>query len=223
MDGGAQIAYTYRMNKRGFTIVELMVVIAIAVILMGITGVAALQVQKDARDKKREADITIMQSELEKYFETNGVYPPGCRGACSSWFYTENNATSGVLLNGDATISTIKTILPGIPKTFSDPQNSAASTPLALTGVYSGGASERYFYAGGAVNFRTSKSSIFNSTPAVNGTSCTFQQALEAGEVGSYVVGYYSEVSKQWIFKQGNRGVKATLTATSPDANACVM
>lgn len=221
MDGSLQIAYTYRMNKRGFTIVELMVVIAIAVILIGITGVAALEVQKDARDKKRETDITIMQSELEKYFETNGVYPPGCRGSCSSWFYAENSATN-VILNGDATISAIQTVLPGIPKTFSDPKNTAVVTPLALTGAYSGGASERYFYMGGAVNVRTYTSSISSSTPAVDGTSCTFRQSLDRDQVGSYVLGYYSETSKQWIFKQGNRGVKATLTSTLPDTNACV-
>ena len=205
------------MYKRGFTIVELIVVITVAIILMGITGFAAIQVQKDARDKKREADITLLQNELEKFYSQNGVYPPGCTTACTSSYITGNTSTGGTKLTDTTTIATIKTILPGIQNTFSDPKNTTPTTPFAGAATYTGGASERYYYFGGTYNAGTGSSATSNIAPAVDGGGCTLRSALnataDANRVGSYVVGYYSEVEKAWILKKGANGVAFTLSS----------
>lgn len=206
------------MKTHGFTITELVVVIAVIGILSTLTAFATLEIQKDVRDNKRETDIALFQNELEKYYDKNGVYPPGCRNNCTSWFFTHNTSTGGTLLNSTITLPTLQTILPGIPSNFAEPKNPDPSLPLLDPAVHypQGGASQRYFYFGGMVNNNaSSQSSIGNSTPYVSGVSCTFLQTLKAGEVSSYIVGYYSEGKQKWVFKQGNRGVKATLHSSS--------
>lgn len=196
------------MKSHGFTIVELVVVIAVAGIIATIGLVASSQVQKDSRDKKREADIVLLQNELEKFYETNGEYPPGCVNSCSYWFYTENVSTGGTILTEATTLSALQAILPGITANFGDPQK----TSSAVLSSYASN-KERYMYAGGAVNNRSYASYTDSSTPLPK--RCMVVQNLSAGQVGTYVVGYWSETEERWVLKQGQHGVKMTLDPTS--------
>ncbi len=62
--------------KKGFTLIELMVVISIIGILSVMGYASYTQVQKIARDGKRIADIQEIQKALEQYFATNAnAYP----------------------------------------------------------------------------------------------------------------------------------------------------
>lgn len=187
---------------------ELIITIAVAAILTTIGIVASSQVQKDSRDKKREADIILMQNELEKFYEKNGEYPPGCTNSCDHWFYVANISTGGVLINESLTLTALQSILPGITSGLGDPKK----TGTAIFSIQ-GGAKERYVYAGGAVNNRTYATYTASHTPSPK--LCRFTQNLNAGEVGSYTVGYWSEVEDRWVLKQGQHGVKATLDSTS--------
>jgi len=69
-------------SLKGFTLVELLVVITIIGILTGISIVAYGQVQKNARDGKRKADLTSIQNALELYYGDHSGYPVG--GGCMS-------------------------------------------------------------------------------------------------------------------------------------------
>lgn len=60
---------------KGFTLIELMVVIAIIGILATIIMVSFSAVQQRARDGQRKADLRQIQSALELYKADNGVYP----------------------------------------------------------------------------------------------------------------------------------------------------
>ena len=62
-------------NKRGFSLVELIVVIAIITSLtaMGITSYSA--VQRNARNTERKTDLKDIQVALEAYRLENGAYP----------------------------------------------------------------------------------------------------------------------------------------------------
>lgn len=64
------------MNKhKGFTIVELIVVIVVIAILAAITLVAYSSLQKRANDTTRIQDITNLQKSIEIYLNLNGELP----------------------------------------------------------------------------------------------------------------------------------------------------
>jgi prepilin-type N-terminal cleavage/methylation domain-containing protein len=65
----------YLLNKKGFTLVELMVVIAIIGILSAVVFVNISSSRSKARDAKRISDIAQIQLALEQYFDRCGVYP----------------------------------------------------------------------------------------------------------------------------------------------------
>jgi type II secretion system protein G len=63
------------MNKKGFTLIELIVVIAIIGLLSTLAVVALGSARTKARDAKRLSDIKQVQSALEIYYSDNAKYP----------------------------------------------------------------------------------------------------------------------------------------------------
>lgn len=68
-------ATPFKQNKKGFTLVELLVTVALIAILSTIGFVAYASAQKQARIAKRSQDLKAIQTALELYRSTNGVYP----------------------------------------------------------------------------------------------------------------------------------------------------
>lgn len=68
------------MKHRGFTLVELMVVIAIMGILSSIMYANFNGTKAKSRDDKRVSDMGQLQLALEQYFNKNDVYPDGTQG-----------------------------------------------------------------------------------------------------------------------------------------------
>jgi len=66
-----------RRSSRGFTIIELVMVVAILGILLGIITTAAASAIKQARAKKAEACCKIVQAGLETYYAQKGEWPGG--------------------------------------------------------------------------------------------------------------------------------------------------
>jgi len=62
-------------KQRGFTIVELLIVIVVIGILAAITIVAYNGIQSRARDSVRALDIKQVQKAVELYYVDNGIYP----------------------------------------------------------------------------------------------------------------------------------------------------
>lgn len=79
-------------NKRlanGFTLLELLVVLAIIGILTGIGLASFTSAQVRARDSQRKADLKVIASVLEAYFQKNKEYPNSSSGSCGAnvgWF-----------------------------------------------------------------------------------------------------------------------------------------
>jgi len=62
-------------KQKGFSLLELLVVIGIIVILAAISIVALNGQRANARDAKRISDITLMKTALELYYSDEGEYP----------------------------------------------------------------------------------------------------------------------------------------------------
>ena len=76
---------------RGFTIVELLIVIVVIAILAAITIVAYNGVQARGRDAARVADMHDLKQQIELYYIDNGSYPT-CSGVDGC--YSTNPTTS---------------------------------------------------------------------------------------------------------------------------------
>ncbi len=63
-------------NEEGFTLIEMLVVIAIIGLLSSTILVGLGDARARARDARRIADIRQIQNGLENYYSDNGFYPP---------------------------------------------------------------------------------------------------------------------------------------------------
>jgi len=64
-----------KKTLNGFTIVELLIVIAVIGILSTVGIISFSSIQVNARDYQRSSKITILSETLEKYYDKNGEYP----------------------------------------------------------------------------------------------------------------------------------------------------
>src|SRR3989338_4020498 len=66
----------HQNKEKSFTLIEVMISVAIIVILGSIIAVnVGRQARMAARDAKRIADLALVQSYLEIYYNKNGHYP----------------------------------------------------------------------------------------------------------------------------------------------------
>ncbi|HVX57082.1 MAG TPA: type II secretion system protein [Candidatus Saccharimonadales bacterium] len=64
-----------RKSSRGFTIIELLVVIGVLIILGVVVFATYSGIQAKERNSKRSEDIANIQQQLEFFFQNNGYYP----------------------------------------------------------------------------------------------------------------------------------------------------
>jgi general secretion pathway protein G len=64
-----------KLNQKGFTIIELLVVIVIIGILVALTLPNLFAAQARGRDTDRKNELKNVQQKLESYFNDNGAYP----------------------------------------------------------------------------------------------------------------------------------------------------
>ena len=66
-----------KKNKNGFTLVELLVVIAVIALIGVFAAVAVNSARSKQRDATRLANVRQLQSALEDFFNESNVYPEG--------------------------------------------------------------------------------------------------------------------------------------------------
>lgn len=77
-------------NKKAFTLIELLIVIAIIGILASLIIANLSTARARARDAQRKAHFSQLQSALEMYFDKNGQYP----AAINNGTFTKNQEYS---------------------------------------------------------------------------------------------------------------------------------
>ena len=119
------------LNKqnKGFTIVELLIVIVVIGILAGLVITTYNGIQQKARNTERTTDLKTFQSQLEAYYANKGYYPG-------------NDSLGGTSATN---VSFIASDLKGMDKeTLRDPKGTSADYSLN-TGTTLGG--NKYTYA----------------------------------------------------------------------------
>lgn len=80
---------------RGFTIVEIVVVVTVIGILTAIITLGFLQQQANSRDSRRTTSAQLITEALEKYYDKNGEYPP-CTAITDSAANVSTNTLIGI-------------------------------------------------------------------------------------------------------------------------------
>lgn len=101
------------INRRGFTLVELVIVIVVLAILAAITAIGVTRYLEDGRDAKREANATAIAESLEKYYDEHGEYP-SCAAITAAGATVASTTLKGIdqsaLLVPEASSSTTNSI-----------------------------------------------------------------------------------------------------------------
>lgn len=82
--------FSSNQTHRGFTVVELLVVVGVLGVLASILFTSLQSARVKARDAQRLQDLDTMQAALEMYFRDNGHYPVPSNNPSVSWCVPSN-------------------------------------------------------------------------------------------------------------------------------------
>lgn len=104
--------------KKGFTLIEMLIVVAIIAVLASVVLIGVGPVQRQGRDARRVSDLRQVQNGLELYFNRCGFYP-GTTNCASGVAGTYNSVAAWNTFKGILTGSGL-----GITNVPDDPTNS---------------------------------------------------------------------------------------------------
>ncbi len=186
-------------HHRGFTLIEIAIVVAVIAILTALTLVVYNNVQMQARDTKRLTDMRIITSQLKKYYDQNGEYP-----TISSSFMV-NISKSGA---NDPTDNLSWNYMRDMTSSYCNP-----TTPRWGGGTGSLGPSCRnYMYFSGSNATAMSDNGAY-------GPGC--QMAGNSNMKPYYFLGWYDESSKMIKFSSENGTISTSSTSTAFPGQVC--
>ena len=86
------------MKKKAFTLIELLIVMAVIAILIGIAIPAFRGMQDEARKTKAQGDVRVLKIAVESWFKNHdNAYPAASVAGTTSWQATLTGATPRIL------------------------------------------------------------------------------------------------------------------------------
>ncbi len=149
-------------TARGFTLLEVMVVITIIGLLATVILASVADSQRNARDARRASDIREIQKSLELYRNANGLYPSTVPAGSAP------NNVPNLVINMNAGTYNITTYLPTIP-----------TDPIAPTG------GNGYLYLPSTDRLSYTLSVIFEKRN--NGLRCKINQTGAVGTASTSI------------------------------------
>ena len=162
-------------HSRGFTIVELLIVIVVIAILAAITIVAYNGIQQRSRNTTTITAVTAWVKALKLYYADNGSWPPNtsCIGAVGSYDGDGKCWSTGSFLVNATTVSQVEHYMNGSAPT---PDLSVVDTGSYTIrgGRYDAGSHSVFFVLSGGTSKCPSIGNlrpVYNA-PYSNGTQC---------------------------------------------------
>ena len=220
---------TKKRLDRGFTIIEIAVVIFVIAILATVLFVGYNTVQNQSRDTKRTNDILVLGSLLDRYYLANGSYPAGCGDdPCPTGAWWGFQAPD--LISVSTTLNQLTTILGTSSLGTIDPQISGSQLPFIGKNYLISNSVPGYIYRGGQSMLPPNDGGsgsigIFYLTEQGSSRYCTVTVNLiniVGKDIASYVLAYYSQADHVWKLYMGAHGVRPTIDAGST-AGFCVI
>lgn len=110
-------------KQRGFTIVELLIVIVVIGILAALVITTFSGIQQKGRNTERQTDINAIHAQLEAYYAQNGGYPAASDMNTAAWRTTNMKGLDAEALedpqwaSGQANCTTATTLSTAAPST----------------------------------------------------------------------------------------------------------
>lgn len=193
-------SHSYR-SRRGFTLVELIIVIGIIGALAAIAVVAYTNVQKQSRDSQRSVDVTAIMDALERYYDRNGEYPTN----------DEMNTTNSPTVM--ASMTPTKTLMPTLTdddlngpngsQFYAGCINTSCTNTSANWATYH---SKQYYYSSRLVA-SASGSNVWFAMDATYGSGTGWGCIITTYyDNPGYFIAWRSEATGIWTFKRSKHG-----------------
>lgn len=144
------------MNSKSFTLVELMVVVAVIGIVAGIVLAAAGGVQKKAARDQAKAEINMISVAMEGFKTANGTYPTNSGNFSTNFYVHLTNFLAFKTNQITGTGTNLMLLDPyGYPYRYRSPARSSTSMLTDSFEIWSPGANGRSDFDSGATNAGT--------------------------------------------------------------------
>lgn len=208
--------------QKGFTIVEISIVLAVVSVLALITVAANNKVQNQAYDRSQKAKIVAIAAIFERYYDKYGEYPTGCSMSTSDLGCAANQSkvtTTAAAIYSNTSTASIAT-MPGMEDATSvlkSPNSPPLNGTYSNYGIFYWGQLGQYpnLGCGSGCSSGAGISGSNGSGMKCNSTDNIFKMAGDTPDsYSSFTLAYNSKDDGTWHIYQGKYGQRLKLNTS---------